>query len=638
MVSCKTTPPGGTKPYEPPGKRPGRTEEPTEKPVPTTEEEGEEGSVPSFIPDSKKFDYRVRWLEMKSGDPSLSKITDQFNREIKDVVQKTFDSALKSEQKDVNIYIIRFTLSRNKAVELSLKMDLFSNVNTAVPQFSHTFIFDFEEKNSLLDYIKNKLIGEYMFAKEGIKNDEIREKVELIDLTRTPAESIKVTIKPTIEVRDDGGIKWHKVENLNDKMEISGYEISEDYNNGEYRTGPYSINGKEFSGDYSSFSPEIQQYVDSIYPYIIVSVLGEQKPDWKEQNYLASTELDETVYRVRYSCKGSSSNNRIQNYSFEISGYVEREHIIKKLPEYDFAAGRITLTDNEITVSYQDDDIIVYNFNAFEIDELRNNNNDEKKLVKYIYINEEMAEFINKNNGNILFYPSDNFNVEFEIVKNTIRAGTVGAAIDSRERLDLLKELHKAVINSEKVTEIRKTYFNGLLCDELNEKIVTGLADWFVKITFNNELLWYDDAVIPLEGMVLSEREERLPLTLNAMNTIRITFEDIFDIESDTLSDRDLLDLTRIFFFLGNGKYGEKSAERIRNKETYNSIIKKLKNWNTSLRDSDLLVIKSRSTDENLFYLAPSGKVKLLLLKLLEADTYSFTKEDNRIIYETFGL
>jgi hypothetical protein len=314
------------------------------------------------------------------------------------------------------------------------------------------------------------------------------------------------------------------------------------------------------------------------------------------------------------------------------------------LPEYLFGKNKVSVTDDEITVSYNNDntDFIIYDIDALEINADKGT---EKELVQYIYINDEMARFINDNNGNLLFFISNNFDMNISIVKN-IKVPRVGRLLKSGGTEDRLIELKNVIKNAVTITEIKKPDFNGLLCDTLKEEVDTEKADWFIKLTFNHAVPSYPDATIPLEYLTAASKNNDVESIVsdNVARGISDYFETSIAYHPAT-TDQDKLDMARVLYLLGNTKLAEVFLKDIETSKQYTAIIRDLKTSQFNSPDDTLLVIKRKPTGrDDLFHVTVRGKIAGYLKTIIEngitheEPTIDLSIHEKNALNDRFGL
>jgi hypothetical protein len=292
LASCTTkVPPVQPIPPGPPPVSPVPVEPDDEQPPPKT---GSEKTPEPPVKDTGKYYLSflgIKVLGTKDNNKALSKIKEQFDEGIKNALRKTFGSvfdetgARRPPIGQGHIHKIEFYLSKNKSVELSLKMDIMDDATGETKSFDFP-VFSFEEKDSLLNNIKEQIINQDMFDPEGILLEEpIREKIASINLERSHLR-VNITVKPRFEEIDDTVTAWNKMF-LSEKLKIIEYEITEKYNNGEYILDRYfyEVDRKKYRGDYSSLSPEIDQYINALQPSISVAS-SDQPKQWTKQDTL----------------------------------------------------------------------------------------------------------------------------------------------------------------------------------------------------------------------------------------------------------------------------------------------------------------------------------------------------------------
>ncbi|MDR0785213.1 MAG: hypothetical protein LBE74_04935 [Treponema sp.] len=526
----------------------------------------------AILPAQQTF---VKFEEIKA--PAFQELTDELNRAIQAALKKAFGDIFiditKYVPRENKVYYFSFTLSQERTTDFILKM-IIKPRNEENEFLFDGISFDFERKDSLISFLQKQLIGEYMLDNGEFKEDAVRQRINSMNLERG-AVKIAVTITPKF-VFPDQISAWNT---LDTAVGVSGFEIKESYNGGEFVVAPYSYNveKEEFSGDYSSFSPEIQDYLDSLKPQIAVFENGEWAPKGDKVSLKAGID-EEREYRTRYSFVPETGIKG--DYTFALAPPVEKTYTVRPLPEYRFFADKVTVDENGISVAYSDSDILIYDIDAFGIGGDAPRGRIREKLILYILINKDMAKFMNENRGNIDFSESKQFDMTVSLIESRnsyVREAIADNSGASRE--DLLTEL-KSVMN------------DGIAVELGAEDIDVEKADWFIALTFRHDAI-PDNAVVALKDV----RSENAGMSKETIDGISAIFSTMTEMEKEWVN------MAKVLCYFGNRA---KTSEFLNKYEEANKSlppkvkrdIAVLRNWSPIGPRGALLTIRKKSEEE----------------------------------------
>jgi hypothetical protein len=594
-----------------------------------------------------------------TADQKLTEIKNTLEKSIKTSVTTGFNDKMdnRAKVKVINdggsIYKIAFTVARKTAAQLVCTLSIRRD-NQNDGEFSGEMYFSFDQLESLIGFLKNDLIKTDMITESGINKEWIQNKIDQMQLSMDDNVTITVKITPAIFPKNDElSTSWNS---LPLSMKVDGYKIEETYSNTggvNYSLDPYNYDtGTDtFNGDFSSISPEISEYLESLKPQIMV--FDRKTGAWKAKEIIRAGESDDDMYKVRYACT-SKIDTGANNYTFTLAPPVEKTYTVKRLPLYDFSAASIVTTEYNFGVTFKDSDYIIYNVGVFGLSGIARGMPNSYPS-HYIYINADMARYINAHNGNLQFVLSDHFDYNIDqvaIIKNEYRPMVRIVLELQKEEPDneennenFLKQYDNMVQHYKVIANIKKENDNIIL-DHLPEEINTETADWFIKISFANE-------IEPDAGAVLSFKDITVRDSLAGSKTLEdigkalVTHFYKTKRKQDTSNPAQFLDMAKVMTFLGKTKERDQYLEAFEKelspsaKRNYEPIISGLRNWTSASLGSNVLLQvqekQKKAVLEDLFWVTPQKNIAKDLQSISDI-VPGISEEEKERFLKTFGL
>jgi hypothetical protein len=253
-----------------------------------------------------------------------------------------------------------------------------------------------------------------------------------------------------------------------------------------------------------------------------------------------------------------------------ISPSTEKTYKVRKIPEYDFALKSHTITPDALVCTFDENTSIPHDLSVYNLE----NAPAEKNMSHYLYINKEIADFINANNGNLVM-DQTGFRMKISLVRNNARLGTryEDALQDPGAQAEnLLYVLGDVIRRGKQVVAVSGTQGKQMPFPKLPNPINPAEADYYIRMDFsvdnptssgkeNDILLFVKDFAIKRENTAngISDPDALRKYLEESLNTIR---------------PEDCLDVVKILIYIGDlflvNKYLKKYEDYLQERKLLN--------------------------------------------------------------------
>jgi hypothetical protein len=536
-------------------------------------------------------EYVVRYNKISYEPASLKTIADRFDAVINAKLLEIFSDKLKAKgdyvNRDINVYDINLRLNDSFLLDYTV-----TNKQNTI--FTYSFSFDYNQKDSLLNYIIDQLIPETAKLISTAQTDpenltkasnELQKSIDNYSKT-TGFEQIspKITaiITPQFEYKNPNDSYY---DNLVLTLSVTDYLLKITYNDDwseEFDVSPPGFQEK-------NVPQKVLDYIRSLQPEI--NVLDKEN-QWIKRTTLKADNKD-TEFRVKYSVNGPDTDKSIV---FELAPPTELNYKINSLPEYKFSTESFKLDSASLSLYYKPSDFIV-------IPSLIDPKNSVDALLDYLYINEDIAKFLNDHNGNLILNRSMLFNFDLSIVKTTDEPQLQQAlgSPQSERNVNLFSELK--YLNENSMTMLQAEGSEEANLPTIKELIDIIKCDYYIKIKFNNNMQDTDSttAIVKIADLARKGSASGLPVSNETADAITGYFSKYLK-----NSKENYLDMARILFFMGKsaeaveyiGKFDQSLSTRTR--RSYETVIQDLKKYKSAFLPADIifsLTVKDESNE-----------------------------------------